>query len=196
MQAAPDVPLAPVAIATTTASVLAALAAAPRADSDRDRSPNAKDGCPLAPGPKSAKGCPDSHDVDLAAGIIDLKKPLRFDEGAAEPNSRAAPYLDELAATLRANPALTVQLEAYVADGDPAANLTLTRRRAFEVRAQLSKRGVAPERIRAYGCGESRPIAPNNVPWGRKKNERLELHLLDPAPTSGVHSSEGCVPAE
>jgi outer membrane protein OmpA-like peptidoglycan-associated protein len=105
-------------------------------------------------------------------------------------------YLDELAATLRANARMTVQLEAYVAASDPTASLALTRRRALAVRDQLVKRRVAPDRIHAYGCGESRPIAPNNVPWGRKKNDRVELHLLDPVPSSGVHSTQGCVPAD
>jgi outer membrane protein OmpA-like peptidoglycan-associated protein len=187
-------PVAVVAPAATTSDVwLAALAAAPRADSDRDRSKNARDRCPLAPGPKSRKGCPKGHDIDLAAGVIVLKKPLRFHEGAERLKPEASSYLGELAATLRANAGMTVQLEAYVAASDPNANLTLTRRRALAVRDQLARRGVAPDRIRAYGCGESRPIAPNNVPWGRKKNERVELHLLDPAPSSGVHSTEGCV---
>jgi outer membrane protein OmpA-like peptidoglycan-associated protein len=77
-----------------------------------------------------------------------------------------------------------------------AASLALTRKRADTVRNELASRGVPRARLLAYGCGELRPIAPNNVPWGRKKNERIELHVLDPAPSSGVHSFEGCAASD
>jgi outer membrane protein OmpA-like peptidoglycan-associated protein len=84
-------------------------------------------------------------------------------------------------------------IQAHVAEGDgEAAALELTRRRAAAVRASLVGAGVAGTRLSAYGCGQALPIAPNNVPWGRKKNERVELRLLDPAPASGIPSIKGC----
>jgi outer membrane protein OmpA-like peptidoglycan-associated protein len=92
---------------------------------------------------------------------------------------------------------MQVAIEAHTGEEpSEAASTALTKARAAAVRKQLASRGVAPTRIRAYGCGQNRPIAPNNVPWGRKKNERIELHVLDPAPSSALQSTEGCVASE
>jgi OOP family OmpA-OmpF porin len=172
--------------------VLAALAAAPEGDHDGDGVKNAADTCPLAPG--RTAGCPESHRVSLESGVIELLVPLRFEDGSVEQKGKPGPVLDELAATLRANPKMKVALESHAADEpDPSATRELTSKRAGALKAELVKRGVGAERVRALGCGQDRPIAPNNVPWGRKKNDRVELHVLDPAPSGGVHSSSGCV---
>ncbi len=190
-------PAPALAASATTAQVAALLASQPQADADGDGSANAKDACPLAPGRAADKGCPESHRVDLAGGRIELLKPIRFEEGSDEVSEHSRSYVVELAATLRANPTMKVALEDHVAGGDDAkASLALSARRAAALRKQLATAGVAPERIKAYGCGQSRPIAPDNVPWGRRKNDRVELHLLDPAPSAGVHSEEGCSASE
>jgi OOP family OmpA-OmpF porin len=176
--------------------VLAALANDPGGDRDRDGARNDKDECPLAPGSAGA-ACPEGHRVDLAAGRIELLKPIRFDERSAQLDARAKKLLDEIAATLRANPEMKIAITADVAaDAGSEPSLALTRERASAIRSELGGRGVAPARTKAYGCGENRPVAPNNVPWGRKKNERVELLLLDPAPSSSVHSLAGCSVAE
>lgn len=178
---------------------MTALAGDPTGDSDHDGLSNGKDECPLAPGSKHATtpGCPDSHRVDLENGRIELLKPIRFDEGSSTPSSHSDEVLDELAATLKANPKLQVMIEAHMGEEPSAeASTELTKARAAAVKKKLAGRGVAPTRMRAYGCGQNRPIAPNNVPWGRKKNERIELHVLDPAPSSALQSTEGCVASE
>jgi len=176
--------------------VAAALAREPDGDSDKDGKRNAADECPLALC-KESNGSPETHRVDLEAGQIELLKPIRFDDGATAPSSRSDQTFDELAATLRANPGMKVQLAAHVAaEAGVEASLVLTRKRAAAARSELAKRGIAPARIQAYGCGEGRPIAPNNVPWGRKKNERVEIRVLDPAPSSGVDSLQGCSASE
>jgi outer membrane protein OmpA-like peptidoglycan-associated protein len=139
----------------------------------------------------------DSVRIDLVAGRIELQKPIRFEEGSPELKPISLGYLNEIAATLRANPKLTISIEVYVAtEAGTQASLALTQQRAKNVHKRLAAQGIAPERMKAYGCGESRPIAPNNVPWGRKKNDRVELHVLDPAPSTGVHSMEGCIASE
>ncbi|MFI5309401.1 MAG: OmpA family protein, partial [Polyangiales bacterium] len=139
----------------------------------------------------------DSHVLDLAAGRIELQKPIRFDEDGSVIAEHSHVVITEVAATLAANPAMKIAIESHAAvDGGADASLALSRKRAAEVRKQLADQGVAPARLKAYGCGESRPIAPANVPWGRKKNDRVELYVLDPAPAAGVHSEEGCSPSE
>jgi outer membrane protein OmpA-like peptidoglycan-associated protein len=183
-------------VAATTASVAALLAREPEGDADRDGVANQKDDCPLAPGPSGA-ACHEGHRVDLENGRIELLKPIRFEEGSDALDARGEKQLDEIAATLRANARMKILVESHVAaESAPQPGLALSTKRASAARKALLARGIAPERIKAYGCGENRPIAPNNVPWGRKKNERLEVHLLDPAPTTGVHSTEGCSASE
>jgi len=184
-----------VAATATAAQVAAALANDPDGDRDRDGKRNGKDECPLAPG--DAAGCPEGHRVDLEGGRIELLKPIRFEEGSPTLDARGKKHLDEIAATLRANADMKVAIATHVAaDAGTEPSLALTRKRAATVRRELTQRGVSPARIHAYGCGENRPVAPNNVPWGRKKNERVDVLLLDPAPASSVHSLQGCSAAE
>jgi len=75
------------------------------------------------------------------------------------------------------------------------------------VAARLVRVGIGAERIEAYGCGVRRAratarssqvetMAANNLPAEQKKNERIDLALLDPTLDSGVRSSEGCVSSE
>jgi OOP family OmpA-OmpF porin len=177
---------------------MTALAGDPRGDSDHDGVPNGRDECPLAPGAKgSPPGCPSGHRVHLDKGQIELLKPVRFEDGASDVRGRSDSLIDELAATLKANPTMKIRIESHTGDDVPAhASAALTQKRAASVRKELAARGVAPARMQAYGCGQYRPVAPNNVPWGRKKNERIELHVLDPAPSSAVQSTTGCIHSE
>jgi outer membrane protein OmpA-like peptidoglycan-associated protein len=131
------------------------------------------------------------------ASRIELSKPIRFEDGTAELSARSEAAITELAAMLRNDPKLKVRIDSHVAsEGAAPASLALTQQRAAKVRKQLVAQGIAPERIKTYGCGENRPIAPNNVPWGRKKNDRVEVHRLDPAASTGVQSPEGCSASE
>jgi len=184
--------------ATTAVAVMTAIAGDRSGDSDHDGVVNGKDECPLAPGAKGTPpGCPPGHRVDLEKGQIELLKPLRFDDGASALSGRSDELLDELAATLKANPKMKVRIEGHTGeDPSPDASTATSQKRAAAVRKELASRGVAPARMQAYGCGQNRPIAPNNVPWGRKKNERIELHVLDPAPSSAVQSTTGCIASE
>ena len=79
---------------------------------------------------------------------------------------------------------------------DAASTLTLSRKRAALIARELEKRGAKTGQVRALGCGQTRPVAPDNVPWGRKKNDRLEVLVLDPAANADVQSLEGCMASE
>ena len=122
---------------------------------------------------------------------------VRFEDGGAEIKGKATAQLDELAATLRANPKMKVALISHTAEEpDAEKTLELSRARAATIKAELTKRGAKADQVRALGCGQARPVAPNNVPWGRKKNDRLEVLVLDPASNADVHSPEGCMASE
>jgi outer membrane protein OmpA-like peptidoglycan-associated protein len=154
-------------------------------------------GVPSHPAPALAGSVPETLRVDAAAWRIELLTPVRFDDDSADLKDKKAAVIDDLAAMLRANPTLKVALLAHAADdADAGKTLALTQRRAAALRDVLVKRGAKRDQVRVLGCGHTRPVAPNNVPWGRKKNDRVEVLILDPAASGAVHSSEGCIATE
>jgi outer membrane protein OmpA-like peptidoglycan-associated protein len=122
---------------------------------------------------------------------------VRFEDGGTQIKGKATAQLDELAATLRANPKMKLALISHTAE-EPDAEKTLeqSRGRAATIKAELTKRGAKADQVHALGCGQARPVAPNNVPWGRKKNDRLEVLVLDPASNADVHLPQGCMASE
>jgi outer membrane protein OmpA-like peptidoglycan-associated protein len=128
---------------------------------------------------------------------IELIAPLRFEDGSADFKGKSDDALDALANTLRQSPQMKIVIASHTAEeSDAKASLALSQKRAAAVRQALEKRGIGGERVRATGCGQTRPVAPNNVPWGRKKNDRVEVFVLDPARSTGVQSLEGCAHSE
>lgn len=62
--------------------------------------------------------------------------------------------------------------------GSKAANQILSQRRAESVRTYIIKNfKIAPDRIKAKGYGETKPIASNKTKEGRAKNRRIESNF-------------------
>lgn len=191
----PSPPAAPITVAVppkaSPATALPVPTAPPPAVVSPPKTPAA---AALPPTPIVVPAAPAPNVAQPTAGHIDLPKPIRFEDGNAALGPRSADALDELAAILRATPTTIVAIESYVAGESSAdASMALTKKRSAIVGKELASRGIAPSRIKAYGCGDIRPIAPNNVPWGRKKNERIEVRALDSGTSHGINSIEGCV---
>jgi len=73
----------------------------------------------------------------------------------------------------------SIEIAGHTDDrGDSQVNLHLSQRRADVVAKHLVRHGVAAERIRAAGYGESQPIAENRTEEGRKRNRRIEFRVL------------------
>ena len=51
--------------------------------------------------------------------------------------------------------------------------------RAETVRQYLIQNGIAPERIQSHGYGKTNPIADNDTKDGRRKNQRVEMKILE-----------------
>lgn len=62
--------------------------------------------------------------------------------------------------------------------GDDAYNLDLSRRRAESVAKLLEDKGVSKSIMIVEGHGESRPVADNASPEGRRRNRRVEIVLV------------------
>lgn len=103
---------------------------------------------------------------------------IQFESGSASlrPGSRA--QLRDVAAILKAYPAVKLEIGGYTDDtGDPAANQQLSQARAESVRGALVAEGVAADRLEAEGYGERHPIASNDTMEGRARNRRIALRV-------------------
>lgn len=101
-----------------------------------------------------------------------------FDTGKTEvlPDSKA--QLDQMAAVLKAQPALKVFVVGHTDNvGALDANLALSQGRAQAVVAALTQRGIAAARLQARGVANLAPVASNASEDGRAKNRRVEMVL-------------------
>ena len=62
--------------------------------------------------------------------------------------------------------------------GTDQYNQSLSQRRAGSVAAYLRSREVLADRLIEVGAGESRPIATNDTPQGRRQNRRVEITIV------------------
>jgi outer membrane protein OmpA-like peptidoglycan-associated protein len=63
-------------------------------------------------------------------------------------------------------------------DGSNALNQTLSENRAAAVKAYLVENGIATDRLKAVGFGETVPIASNKTAKGKAQNRRVEVTLI------------------
>jgi len=86
---------------------------------------------------------------------------------------------DEVVAALKDDPSLRVIVEGHTdSTGSAAYNQKLSERRAATVKAYLVGRGIAAERVKSVGYGETQPRASNDTPEGRAQNRRVEIKVI------------------
>lgn len=102
-----------------------------------------------------------------------------FETGSAALLPASTAELDRLAKLLEENPTLRIQLNGHTDNvGADAANQTLSENRARAVYDYLVGKGIAAERLRYKGFGESKPIETNDTPEGRARNRRTEFEAI------------------
>lgn len=149
-------------------------------DGDADGVPDARDACPSLPGTPDRDGCP----TPPAEVISEFGRPLTgvaFVGTTADLRPGSGPAIVRIAELLAAYPDLRVEVHAHVHSKQkrPPAN-DLTEQRAQAVADRLVQLGVDPRRVGSVGHGSVRPIASNRSAAGRERNERVEVHLLEP----------------
>jgi outer membrane protein OmpA-like peptidoglycan-associated protein len=104
---------------------------------------------------------------------------LNFDSATTALTADSVATVTELAAIMKAYPAVTVALEGHTDNtGDPAQNRQLSVDRANAVRDRLVQAGIARDRISTAGYGQDRPIASNDTSEGKARNRKTELVVL------------------
>jgi chemotaxis protein MotB len=137
--------------------------------------------------PADASGFGEGYDVafDPDAGTITVTLPnaILFDSGKATLKTATSRELDHIRSVLREKySGKKIDVVGHT-DTDPIRktkdkwkdNWELSAERALTVTRYLIGRGIAEDNIRAVGCGESRPIAPNSTTSGKAKNRRVEI---------------------
>ena len=156
----------------------------PEPDTDHDGILDLKDKCPTVPetfnGIDDEDGCPDKGDVEVTDGGIVILKKIQFKTGSAEILSASNPILDAVAAAIKGHPEFLLLEVAGHADerNDDDKNLKLTQKRVENVVAELAKRGVASDRLRAKGYGEYCPEDPGHNEKAWEKNRRVEFKIV------------------
>jgi OOP family OmpA-OmpF porin len=104
---------------------------------------------------------------------------VTFETGKSILTPSSYVVLDQVAASLRANPEIRIEVAGYTDNtGSAEVNLHLSQGRAAAVRTYLARKGVVPTRTVARGYGPRNPIAANTTASGRAQNRRVELHKL------------------
>ena len=86
---------------------------------------------------------------------------------------------DEVVTVLKDDPSLRVIVEGHTdSTGSAAYNQKLSERRAATVKAYLVGRGIAAERVKSVGYGETQPRASNDTAEGRAQNRRVEIKVI------------------
>jgi outer membrane protein OmpA-like peptidoglycan-associated protein len=100
-----------------------------------------------------------------------------FDTGKDGLRAESDAEVANLSALFAKYPQLKIEVQGHTDNvGDATANLTLSQSRADRVRDMLTtKYGIAADRIKSRGFGQTKPTAPNTTPEGRRQNRRVEI---------------------
>jgi len=126
-----------------------------------------------------ATGLPDMRSKLMTEGKI-VSYGIYFDSGKDIVKAESYPSLKDIAAILNENQTVRIKIVGHTdSDGDDAANIELSKKRALAVKNALVKDfAIAATRIDTDGKGESVPITPNTTSAGKAQNRRVEFIKL------------------
>lgn len=119
-------------------------------------------------------------DAKLTKGQVIEIKNLNFAADTSAINKESHEVLDEVYDFLMENKEIIVEIGGHT-NGMPADDycMRLSTARANSVKTYLINKGINPKRIVAKGYGKKEPIASNKTASGRKKNQRVEIKILE-----------------
>ena len=104
------------------------------------------------------------------------KARIRFESGRATIDQDSRGLLDRLIQTALRCPTANIEVAGHTdSDGDNAANMSLSEKRAQAVAEYLVQAGLPNTRLKAVGYGSTQPVAPNDTEEGKAKNRRIDF---------------------
>jgi outer membrane protein OmpA-like peptidoglycan-associated protein len=101
---------------------------------------------------------------------------IDYVSGSFEVDPKTRERLKSLARILVFADQVNIEINGYTDNiGLATANRKLSEKRANRVRDFLASQGVAEERMKVFGRGETNFVASNETAAGRAKNRRVEL---------------------
>lgn len=154
----------------------------PVRDADGDGIPDDKDQCVDKPetknGYKDRDGCPDEipEEVKSFDGVL---RGIVFEHGSDKISKTSEAALQRAIKVLTDFPSLHVEISGHTdSTGERELNLQLSEARAKAVKAYLVEKGIESARLETKGYGPDKPLAENKTDAGRRKNRRIEFHLV------------------
>lgn len=137
------------------------------------------EGTPLIGNVRIATGLPDMRNKLITEGKL-VSYGIYFDVNSDKLKPQSAGTLKEIAGILTENPDLKIRIVGHTdADGNDAANLDLSKRRAAAVKnALVAAYSMEATRIETDGKGEKEPVAPNDNGTNKALNRRVEFIKL------------------
>jgi len=142
-------------------------------DSDGDGVPDGLDDCPytLVGVAVDRNGC-----IDLSMFSKPMMLNIDYVPGSFEVDPNNLERLKKLAGLLNFVKDIKLEINGYTDNiGTTVANRKLSEKRASRVRHYLEIYGIAQERMRVFGRGETNFVASNQTAQGRAKNRRIEI---------------------
>jgi outer membrane protein OmpA-like peptidoglycan-associated protein len=105
---------------------------------------------------------------------------ILFDVNSDVIKKESFAIINQFGEALQNNTTLKIKIIGHTdSDGEVAANLTLSQKRAAAVKLYITENyAVAGNRIQTDGKGESQPVAANNAADAKAKNRRVEFVKL------------------
>ena len=122
-----------------------------------------------------AKGAVPLYDRMMTDGKI-ISYGITFDVGKSTIKPESMGEINRIVELMKENPDLKFSVEGHTdSTGGAAANQTLSEARSQAVVDKLVENGIAADRLKAAGKGQTSPIADNGTDEGRAKNRRVEF---------------------
>ncbi len=122
-----------------------------------------------------AKGAVPLYDRMMSEGKF-ITYGITFDVGKSTIKPESMGEINRIAQLMKDNPDLKFSVEGHTDNtGSAATNQKLSDERSAAVVAKLVEQGIAKERLKSSGKGQSSPVADNSTDEGRAKNRRVEF---------------------
>ena len=101
---------------------------------------------------------------------------ITFDVGKSVIKPESMPEINRIVQLMKDNSNIKFSVEGHTDNtGNAASNQTLSEARSKAIMDKLVESGIAADRLKAVGKGQTSPIADNSTDEGRAKNRRVEF---------------------